>query len=236
MSNNGPGHLSPDDLAAALQAARSQRPATDETNAAEPTMAQILAMQNRLFERMLTNSENLSATLTHTTSQGQSKLTNVQRLSPPSFSTAIDPVDADDWLRDIEVKLDLARCDEREKAEYATYYLQGVAAAWWESYKTIIPSDEPITWVVFKQDFRSAHIPAGLMEIKRKEFLSLKQEGMPFMDFLNRFNYLSRYATEEMPIEARRVKLCRDRLNPELKHALSAHEINSMKSLVDKVL
>ncbi|KAF0903349.1 hypothetical protein E2562_026788 [Oryza meyeriana var. granulata] len=74
------------------------------------------------------------------------------------------------------------------------------------------------------------------MEIERKEFLSLKQEGMPFMDFLNRFYYLSRYATEEMPTEARRVKLCRDCLNPELKHALLAHEISSMKSLVDKDL
>ncbi|KAF0933117.1 hypothetical protein E2562_013850 [Oryza meyeriana var. granulata] len=56
------------------------------------------------------------------------------------------------------------------------------------------------------------------------------------MDFLNGFNYLSRYATEEMPTEARRVMLCQDRLNPELKHALSAHEINIKKSLVDKAL
>ncbi|KAF0895539.1 hypothetical protein E2562_013621 [Oryza meyeriana var. granulata] len=123
-----------------------------------------------------------------------------------------------------------------EKAAYAAHYLQGAAAAWWESYKTIIPADEPITWAVFKEGFRSTHIPDGLMELKRKEFLNLKQGDMPFMDFLNCFNYLARYSLEEVTTEARKVKLCRDRLNPEMEYALSAHEIHSMKSLVDKAL
>ncbi|KAF0908227.1 hypothetical protein E2562_023849 [Oryza meyeriana var. granulata] len=74
------------------------------------------------------------------------------------------------------------------------------------------------------------------MELKRKKFLNLKQGDMPFMDFLNRFNYLARYAPEEITTEAKKVKLCRDRLNPETEYALSAHEIHSMKSLVDKAL
>ncbi|KAF0908997.1 hypothetical protein E2562_030538 [Oryza meyeriana var. granulata] len=74
------------------------------------------------------------------------------------------------------------------------------------------------------------------MELKRKEFLNLKQGDMPFMDILNRFNYLARYAPEEITTEARKVKLCRDRLNLETEYALSAHEIHSMKSLVDKAL
>ncbi|KAF0903314.1 hypothetical protein E2562_026590 [Oryza meyeriana var. granulata] len=104
------------------------------------------------------------------------------------------------------------------------------------SYKTLIPADEPITWTVFKEGFRSTHIPDSLMELKRKEFLNLKQGDMPFMDFLNRFNYLAWYAPEEITTEARKVKLCRDRLNPETDYALSAHEIHSMKSLVDRAL
>ncbi|KAF0903313.1 hypothetical protein E2562_026589 [Oryza meyeriana var. granulata] len=104
------------------------------------------------------------------------------------------------------------------------------------SYKTLIHADEPIPWIVFKEGFRSTHIPDGLMELKRKEFLNLKQGDMPFMDFLNRFNYLARYAHEEITTEARKVKLYRDRLNLETDYALSAHEIYSMKSLVDKAL
>ncbi|KAF0930419.1 hypothetical protein E2562_032711 [Oryza meyeriana var. granulata] len=74
------------------------------------------------------------------------------------------------------------------------------------------------------------------MEIKRREFLALKQGNQTFLEFLNQFNYLSQYATEEMLTEDRKVKLCCERLNPELKHALSAHEIHNMKTLVDKAL
>ncbi|KAF0905634.1 hypothetical protein E2562_007417 [Oryza meyeriana var. granulata] len=174
--------------------------------------------------------------MTQNLNQGQSKLADFQRTHPSNFSSTTDPLDADDWLRDSKAKFNLARCDEREKAAYAAYYLQGAAIAWWESYKTLIPADKPIIWAVFKEGFRSTHISDGLMELKRKEFLNLKQGYMPFMDFLNRFNYLARYAPEEMTTEARKVKLCRDRLNPEMEYALSAHEINSMKSLVDKAL
>ncbi|KAF0928284.1 hypothetical protein E2562_039397 [Oryza meyeriana var. granulata] len=159
-----------------------------------------------------------------------------QRTHPSNFSSATDPLNTDDCLRDIEAKLNLACCDEREKAAYVAHYLQGAATAWWESYKTLIPADEPITWAVFKEGFRSTHIPDGLMELKRKEFLNLKQGDMPLMDFLNRFNYLARCALEEITTEARKVKLCRDCLNPETEYALSAHEIHSMKSLVDKAL
>jgi hypothetical protein len=59
---------------------------------------------------------------------------------------------------------------------------------------------------------------------------------MSFMEFLDCLNYLGHYATLEMPTEARKFELCRDRLNLELKHALSAHKISSMKTLADKAL
>ncbi|KAF0899073.1 hypothetical protein E2562_012925 [Oryza meyeriana var. granulata] len=74
------------------------------------------------------------------------------------------------------------------------------------------------------------------MEIKRREFLALKQGNQTFLEFLNQFNYISRYATEEMLTKDRKVKLCRERLNPEFKHSVSAHEIHSLKTLVDKAL
>ena len=38
-----------------------------------------------------------------------SKLSDFQRTKPPSFSQVIDPLEADDWLRTIEKKLEIAR-------------------------------------------------------------------------------------------------------------------------------
>jgi hypothetical protein len=33
---------------------------------------------------------------------------------PPTFSHAVDPLQADDWLRSVERQLDVAQCDSRE--------------------------------------------------------------------------------------------------------------------------
>jgi hypothetical protein len=34
---------------------------------------------------------------------------------PPTFSHAVDPLDADDWLKVIGKKLDITQCNDREK-------------------------------------------------------------------------------------------------------------------------
>ncbi|KAF0899074.1 hypothetical protein E2562_012926 [Oryza meyeriana var. granulata] len=59
-------------------------------------MAQVLAMQNRLFQRMMANTENLGAAFAQGATQGQLKLADVQRTRPPTFSSAANPLDADD--------------------------------------------------------------------------------------------------------------------------------------------
>ena len=74
-----------------------------------------------------------------------SKLSDFQRTKPPSFSQAIDPLDADDWLRTMENKLEDARTDEGDKVPFVTHYLEGAAAIWWENEKAMGTADEEIT-------------------------------------------------------------------------------------------
>ena len=89
------------------------------------------------------------------------------------FSHAADPLQADDWLRAVERQLDTAQCDDREHVLYAAGQLRGAALDWWESY---CPQDrEGFTWMQFRERFRSQHVPAGVMKMKKKEFLTLKQ-------------------------------------------------------------
>ena len=73
-----------------------------------------------------------------------SKLSDFQRTKPPSFSQAIEPLDADDWLRTMEKKLEVARTDEEDKVPFVTHYLEGAAAIWWESEKAIGTENEAI--------------------------------------------------------------------------------------------
>ena len=53
-----------------------------------------------------------------------SKLSDFQRTKPPSYSQIVDPLDADDWLRTIEKKLEIARAEENDKVPFALISLK----------------------------------------------------------------------------------------------------------------
>ncbi|RLM73901.1 uncharacterized protein C2845_PM15G06290 [Panicum miliaceum] len=38
---------------------------------------------------------------------------------PPNYSHSVDPLHADDWLKEVEKMLDIAQCNDREKVMYA---------------------------------------------------------------------------------------------------------------------
>jgi hypothetical protein len=43
-------------------------------------------------------------------------------------------MEAKDWLKSIEKKLEIARCTDQEKVLFAAYQLFGTTAEWWEMY------------------------------------------------------------------------------------------------------
>ena len=113
-----------------------------------------------------------------------SKLSDFQRTNPPNFSQVVDPLDADDWLRTMEKKLEIARTEGNDKVPFATHYLEGAAAIWWENTKAMWPIDEEVTWENFKDKFRKYHIPTGVMKAKQREFLALVQGNQSVDEYL----------------------------------------------------
>jgi hypothetical protein len=106
---------------------------------------------------------------------------------PPTFSNSADPLQADDWLKSIDKMLNIARCSDKEKVLYASGRLTGPVADWWDAYCAAHDAVNTITWAEFSTQFRNYHIPAGLMKIKRKEFLSLKQGSMSVSKYRDKF-------------------------------------------------
>jgi hypothetical protein len=117
---------------------------------------------------------------------------------PPTFASLPDPLDADDWLKSIEKMLNIAQCSDREKVLYASGRLTGPAADWSDSYVATHDAADTITWAEFTTQFRNYHIPVGLMKIKKKEFLLLKQGNMSVSEYQDKFIQLSRYAPDEV--------------------------------------
>jgi RNA-splicing ligase RtcB len=105
---------------------------------------------------------------------------------------------AEDWLLDTENKLETVGCNDEEKVHYAVHQLIGLAAAWWVNFKAIQPVGGVITWELFKQKFREAHVPTSIVELMKKEFENLSQGNMYVLKYMGEFNRLSRYAKEEV--------------------------------------
>ena len=115
-----------------------------------------------------------------------------EALRPPVFTTARDPLDADDWLRTIESKFGLLpHLTEQQKAQFAAQLLQGAAGAWWASFVAMQPTGHQVTWVELRHAFRAHYIPASLMELKQREFRALRLGNKTVLEYIQTFIHLS---------------------------------------------
>jgi hypothetical protein len=132
---------------------------------------------------------------------------------PPTLVSSPDPLHADDWLKSVDKILNIAQCFDREKVLYAFGRLTGPGADWWDSYVAAHDAADTITWAEFTTQFRNYHILAGLMKIKKKEFLSLKQDNMSINEYRDKFIQLSRYAPDEVADDERKQEHFTEGLN-----------------------
>jgi hypothetical protein len=91
----------------------------------------------------------------------------------------------------VEKMLNIAQCTHREEVLYESGRLTGPTVDWSDAYYAAHAAANTISWVEFFTHFRNYHIPAGLMKITKKEFLSLKQGGMSVIEYKDKFIQLS---------------------------------------------
>jgi hypothetical protein len=114
--------------------------------------------------------------------------------------------------------------------------LRGATQSWWESYLTTHANPDTITWKEFRDNFRQYHVPAGLMTMKKEEFLTLKQGPMSVNEYRDRFLQLSRYAPEEVNTDAKRqYHFLRGLVDP-LHYQLMNHIFPTFQHLIDKAI
>jgi hypothetical protein len=155
---------------------------------------------------------------------------------PPTFTHSFDPMDAEDWLRTVDRKLHTAQCDDREKVLYGPRPLRGAAQSWWESYLATHANPDTITWEEFRNNFRQYHVPAGLMTVKKEEFLALRQGSMSVSEYRDTFLQLSRYAPEDVNTDAKwQYRFLRGLVDP-LQYQLMNHTFPTFQHLIDRAI
>jgi hypothetical protein len=145
-------------------------------------------------------------------------------------------MDANDWLKTIEKKLQVVQCNNREKVFFASHQLVGPAADWWDAYVEAHEEPESINWQEFKNSFRSHHVPLGVMKLKKKEFEDLKQGSMFISEYVTHFTQLSHYAPDNMRTDEKKQDWFLNGLNDGLAYALEARDFASFQDMVDKAL
>ena len=63
------------------------------------------------------------------------RLARFLSLKPAKFSSASEPIVADDWLRSINKDLVTCECTEAKKVRFTAHLLEGPAATWWETFQ-----------------------------------------------------------------------------------------------------
>jgi hypothetical protein len=82
---------------------------------------------------------------TTTCTQARDKHRDFMSHHTPAFSHAVDPLDADDWLKVIGKKLDITQCNDQEKVLYASKRLEGAASDWWDAFTMAHANADAIT-------------------------------------------------------------------------------------------
>ena len=93
-----------------------------------PNMEQFIAAQMQLLQ-----------------GQARDKHRDFMSHHPPAFSHAVDPLDADDWLKVIGKKLDITQCNDREKFLHDSGRLEGAASNWWDAFTAAHANADAIT-------------------------------------------------------------------------------------------
>jgi hypothetical protein len=165
----------------------------------------------------------------------QSILGKFLRTHPTTFSQSNDPMEAEDWLKSIEKKLEIAQCTDEEKVLFAAHQLFGTAVEWWETYCNSHLNVGAITWNEFKAQFRSHYIPRCMLKLK-KEFSELQQDGMIVNEYLNKFTQMSRYALDEVNTNEKKRDAFLNGLNDEIQFQLLNTNYKGFQMMVDKAI
>jgi hypothetical protein len=144
-------------------------------------------------------------------------------------------MDADNWLKSIEKKLQVIQCNNCEKVLLASHQLSSPVANWCDAYVEANEEPESFNWPEFRAAFCAHHVPQGVIKLK-KEFQNLKQGSMSLNEYITKFTQLSCYAPHEVGTNEKKQVCFLNDLNDGLAYALEARDFENFLGMVNKAL
>jgi hypothetical protein len=153
---------------------------------------------------------------------------------PPTYSYSTDTLDIDDWLKTVTKKLKMTQCTDWEMVLYTAGCLWGLTAEGWNAYTVAHATSNTITRQEFRDSFHVHHIPSGVIKLKQRKFLTLKQGNTLVNEYLDKFTQLSRYAPDQVNTNPKRQERFLDGLIGPLNYQLQSHSFSDFATLLNK--
>ena len=104
-----------------------------------PILAERVAQQAQLINLLAQGQLNNQQAHVPRAQNRESSYADFESTQSPIFTTATDPLEADNWIRTMESKFSLIRCSDQQKVSYATQMLQGPVGAWYATFIVMQP-------------------------------------------------------------------------------------------------
>jgi hypothetical protein len=158
------------------------------------------------------------------------------RLKPPAFHGSANPLEAEDWLTEVEKIFDAIHCPDEKKVTFATFLLQGGAFDWWGVHKNKYSEGFLITWKIFKEEFYKKYFPESIQRKMELAFLQLKQEMKSVAEYEIEFSRLARYAPIYAQDDEAKARRFTQGLRQPLKARVEEFELKSFRDIANKAL
>ncbi|GMN69551.1 hypothetical protein TIFTF001_038598 [Ficus carica] len=116
-----------------------------------------------------------------------------------------DPIEADNWLIEIQVILDFMGLIEPEKFLCASFALKKDARHWWMTVR-MRRNVVTMSWQDFVTEFRAMYYNREILADQQDEFNNFKQGSMTAMEAVKKFKQLARLCPELVPNETEKVR------------------------------
>ena len=116
----------------------------EEQELPEPPMndlVAVMAQQTRLLQALVQDRHGRRGNIRGP----EARLSEFMKFRPPTFDHAEDPLEADDWLCEINKKLDIIHARGRDRVLLTAHQLTGTAGEWWDNYSNASKNPENIT-------------------------------------------------------------------------------------------
>uniref|UniRef100_A0A2N9GSP6 Reverse transcriptase domain-containing protein n=1 Tax=Fagus sylvatica TaxID=28930 RepID=A0A2N9GSP6_FAGSY len=111
-----------------------------------------------------------------------SALEKFRKLDPPSFKGSKDPLEADNWLKELDRLFKAMNVRDEKRVTLAVFMLKGDALEWWESTERIHEGGV-VSWQQFVDLFRKMYFPDSLRLQKEVEFIRIEQGNQSVYEY-----------------------------------------------------